>query len=187
MDLEVGQSDAVLLRDEAYNRVRKIDGIKTLQKAPILQFNSDGLPMVGLYIARDQGSALGDAVVGQPRFRCILTLGIAVVTKAVPAEGEHIADKLLSRIMQALLNDATFRKQFDGVTGYSRVNQFPAQGETFFAQVRCDLSIQYETDYPPLIVDDFEVIHFETDLETRPVGNTGVATPIHRQYDVPQV
>jgi hypothetical protein len=179
-------SEAIVLRDAAFERITRITEFKRRQKAPILQFGSDDLPAVSVYIARDQGSALGDLTAGEPRFRCILTLGIGVITFAKPEEAEASADLLLGKCVTTLLHDPTYIKMFDGVAGYNRANTFPREGETYFAQCRYDLMLQYETAFPPLVLDDLTEIRVTARVPTSDDNDPeGVADPISVRYTLP--
>ena len=48
---------------------------KTYRKTPMLQVSSGDLPLLGVYIMREQGTAAGDANHAEPDFQTTLTLG----------------------------------------------------------------------------------------------------------------
>jgi Uncharacterized conserved protein (DUF2190) len=51
---------------------------------------------------------------------------------------------------------------FEGITGATRRWVFPTEGETYFAELRLELTFRHRADYPPVIADDFKTFHVET-------------------------
>lgn len=63
---------------------------------------------------------------------------------------------------------------FEGVTQITRRNYWPSNGETYFAEVRLEMTFQVRVSYPPLIEDDYLGMR----LTTHQLGNGADAPAI---------
>lgn len=76
---------------------------------------------------------------------------------------------------------------FEGVMGATRRWMFPQDGETYFAELRLEITFRTRADYPPVITDDFELLRVTTAFPAGGSADQVAATPqIVRSYDIPQ-
>jgi len=169
----------------AYERVvAAITGFKTYRRTPILTIQPEDLPCLSIYKLRDREQALGESVTLEPRFIPYLHLGISgmIAASDVDQQLAWVATQLQS-VRIALYTDAKFIKLISGFESSDTRLMFSRVGETAVAEFQTELVIRLpESFWPPLVPDDFKMLHLTLQYPTPPHG----APVIERQWDIEQ-
>jgi hypothetical protein len=159
----------------------------TFRKTPMLQINKADLPIMGVYILREQRSADGDANVGVPKFLHHLTLGIAgAVSVESDAEGEFLGlEDTMTAIDEFLLRKKSWLDLIEGVVSMDRKSQYSKVGEVSLAEIRVEMVVQFRSQYEPVIEDDFLTMHVKTAYPTAATTDSEVLQ-VEAEFDIPQ-
>ena len=167
----------------------------TYTKNRALQVQPASLPLCGVYFLQEISSPDGDANAGEPRFKTRVTYGLTVLLINNDMEAvEYTLDLAAEAIRNGLFSDPTLYYNDDfKIEGYAfgtRKHNFGTtlENETPFAELqwelRCDLGV---LDYPPLVLDDLDLIHIKTAF---PLGGTeqeqADVQQVTAEYDLPQ-
>jgi len=160
---------------------------KTYRRTPALQVTPADLPVLGVYILREQFIPWGAANHAEPKFDTILTLGLSGGVNAETAEqNEHLElEEWMSELVETLLCNPKFVNLAQGITGMERKSQFAKVGETALFEIRIEMTLIYYSSYPPKVVDDLEVVHVETQYPDKEHADSGTQQ-ITRVYDIEQ-
>lgn len=71
---------------------------------------------------------------------------------------------------------------FEGVTQITRRNYWPANGETYFAEVRLEMTFQVRVSYPPVVEDDYLGMRLTTHQLGAGVDAPAIITVIDQAY-----
>lgn len=154
---------AIKLADEVFSRLQAVGGFTSYHRAPVTQVNPGDLPLLGVFLMRENMTADGDENAGEPHYIHRLTLGITGAISATAPEAQLIALELvMSQILEALLQDASLFNQewIDGIPSIDRRLNFTRIGETPLAEVQVELVIKYGSRWEPTVTDDFEAINY---------------------------
>lgn len=169
---------ATRIRDAAYDRLSAIPGYAKKRKTQVPQIQPEQLPSLSVYITGENLSPDGDGNVGEPRFEAETTIAISVV-RGFAENGELMGDidADVDAIEARLLSDPTFvgfgpGVLFEAITRISRRRLFPQQGETYFAELRLEMTFLTRVSYPPIVTDDLDRVR----ITTRQLGS-GPDTP----------
>jgi hypothetical protein len=160
---------------------------KTYRKTPMMQVTPADLPLLGVYILREQRTPMGDADHAEPRFKHALTLGFSGAVHAETDDQNTLYDleQVMSELDELLLTNPKFVNLCEGVTGMDRQSQYAKVGETTLFEIRVEMVVAFSSYFPPKVVDDLEVIHVDTQFPDKAHADSG--TPqIHREYDIQQ-
>ena len=160
---------------------------KTYRKTPMLQVVPADLPLLGVYIMREQRAPMGDANHAEPRFKHALTLGFA---GAVHADTEnqntlYELEQMMAELDEILLTNPHFVNLCEGVTGMDRQSQYAKIGETTLFEIRVEMVLAFSSYFPPKVVDDLNTIHVETRYPTVDADPAEIIQII-RQYELEQ-
>lgn len=154
---------AIRIATAAHDKLATYFGprFKAYRKSPMLQVQPTDLPMLGIYILREQGVPIGDANHTEPRFRNTLTLGISGAIQADTDNQNKLyqLEETMSEALDVLLTDPTFVILGEGFNGMDRQSQYAKVGETTLFEIRIELQTQYASWFPPKVVDDFNTLH----------------------------
>lgn len=157
---------ASMLATQAHDRLIAAFGprFKTYRKTPMLQVQPVDLPLLGVYIMREQGVPIGDANHTEPRFRSTLTMGISGAIWADTDDQNKLyqLEQTMSEVNDILLSDAKFVTLVEGFSGIDRQSQYAKVGEITLFEIRVELQMVYADWYPPKVVDDFNTLHVTT-------------------------
>ena len=160
-----------------------------------LQIQPASLPLCGVYFLQETGTPEGDANAGEPRFRVQARFGISVIVVNNDMEAaEYTLDLAAGAIRGGLFSDPTFYNndafQIQGFSFDSRRHNFgvTVDQETPFAELQLELVCDLGTiDYPPIVLDDLDIIHVKTAF---PLGGTqaeqDAVQQVSTEYDLPQ-
>jgi len=154
---------ATQIRDAAFNRIQKAMRVdfKSLRKAPFPTFQTDQLPALGVYLLREDMTPNGDPNVGEPNFKVEATLGISILDDASSEDVlDGRVDKLLDRVEDTLFKDGTFVRLrtpdaptgtplLEGFTRVTRTPTYHKDGESYYLEMRLQISCQFRCYYPP--------------------------------------
>jgi hypothetical protein len=181
---------AVQLATKAFEILSSTDGLAndftTFRRAPMLTVKSGDLPILGVYILREQRTADGDANAGVPKFVHRLTLGFSGAVNVETDEENKLTDleEVMTKLDDLLLTNAKFVSMTEGVLSMDRVSQYSKIGEISIAEIRVEMTVQFRSQYEPVIADDFKTLHI-TLRYPKPTTDNAVE-PIVREYDFPQ-
>lgn len=171
----------------AYERmVKAVDGFATYRRTPAMTMQPEDLPCLAIYLLGDREQALGNYNHGEPKFLERVTLGIAgmIAVTDVDAQLEWLANKvLLTRI--ALYTDPSFIELISGFEASVMKLVFERVGELPIAQYMMELTICFETIWPPLVLDDYLRLHLESRYPP-PETDPNVRPQIIRKWDIEQ-
>jgi hypothetical protein len=172
-------SDATAIRDMAFLMFERSPGYKTIRKTTVRQLQPDDLPALTFFIASEQMVPDGDANVGEPRFESTITIGISVTRGfSDPVELDGLVDVDVDLIEATLLTSTTFLSLFEACTGITRQRLYPQQGETYFAELRLQMSFLTRVHFDPVAPNDF----LDAVVRTRPLGTNPENDDIYNEY-----
>lgn len=160
---------------------------KTYRKTPMLQVTPKDLPLLGIYILREQRAALGAANHAEPKFKHTVTLGFSGAVHVETDEQNQLValEEMMSELDDILLTNPKFVILTEGFTGMDRQSQYAKVGETTLFEIRVELVFEFTSNFPPKVVDDFETLHVETQYPDEAHVDSG--TPqITRVYELEQ-
>ena len=150
-----------------------------------LQVTPADLPMLGVYILREQRRPMGSANHAEPKFKHELTLGFSGAVHAETDDQNKLdaLEQWMSEADDILLEDPTFVKLVEGFTGMDRKSQYAKVGETTLFEIRVEMNVQSRSNFPPRVPDDLKVIHVTTQFPDKAHADSG--TPqLEREYEI---
>jgi hypothetical protein len=161
-----------------------------------LPIQPQSLPLCGVYFINESGRPDGDANAGEPRFKTSVRYGFSVVIlNNDPEAAEYTLDLAYLALTGGLFSDPTLYNnanfQIEGYELGTRSHSFGNAGleqELPFVELRWELVCNLGTiDYPPLVLDNLDLIRIKTAF---PLGGTEyeqAGTPqVEAVYDLPQ-
>lgn len=159
----MADTHATVIHKAALSRLSTLTGFTTFRKSPMLHVDPKALPCLSVYLMRERMVAEGDANAGEPRFVHTVTLGISGACVASGANDQLDAlDTAMSSVLTKLLTDPKFIALVEGVESIDRRNVFEKAAETPLAEVQIEMVVSFRTDWPPVVEDDFKIMHVET-------------------------
>lgn len=192
------RSYPMLLRDGILDRVKAMPYFAnfTFSSNKMLQIQAQSLPFCGVYLIQETMSPDGDADAGEPRFRTMVRIGFSVIiVNNDPDAAEYQLDRAMQALTGGLFSDPTLyhndQFQIQGYVAGIRNHVFGAAGadnETPIAELRFELTCDLGTiDYPPIVLDDLEVIHVKTSFPTDGTAAEKAAVQqVVNEYDLDQ-
>ena len=166
-------TDAIRLRTAITERLEALPdlGVRSVQNQPLPQAQPDELPALLVVIIGETLTPDGDANHGPPRFEGETVIGISLVEGfETPERLDGDVDEKITLIETALLTDPTFTRAtdrtksigdperepyFEAIARMERQRLFPADGETYFSELRLAITFLKRVSYEPLIPDDY--------------------------------
>lgn len=160
---------------------------KTYRLTPMLQVQPGDLPILGVYLLREQRAQDGHANHTEPHFKHTLTLGFSGGVHVETDKQTELPaiEEWMSELDDVLLSDPRFVNLTEGITAMDRVAQFAKVGETTLYEIRVEMAMEFSSRFPPVIVDDFNTLHVTTQFPDKAHVDSG--TPqITREYELDQ-
>jgi hypothetical protein len=177
-----------MVATQAYDKLTLAFGprFKTYRKTPMMQVTPADLPLLGVYILREQRTPMGDANHAEPKFKHSLTLGFS---GAIHAETDdqnkyYQLEQAMSEVDDVLLTDPKFVKLVEGVTAMDRQSQYAKVGETTLFEIRVEMVMEFSGWFDPVVVDDFNTLHVT--LQYPPDVDPATRMEIIRIYEMNQ-
>lgn len=128
------------------------------------------LPALLVYTLQQSERSIAEG--GHPVFRCNQRLAIEIVACVENDEQslDDVIDDLCEKVLAATLRNPAFCDKFEQINGLETEIEFGDEGEKPFAAARLTFDLQYVTQYPPIIEDEFETLH----LKVQPTDPEGV-------------
>jgi hypothetical protein len=160
---------------------------KTYRKTPALQVRPEDLPLLGVYILRETREAWGAANHAEPKFMHMLTMGFSGAVHGETDEQNQLLqlEEWMSELDDILLSDPKFVKLTGGVQSMDRQSQYAKIGETTLYEIRVEMVIPFQSNFPPRVDDMLERIHVETRYPS-PDTDPAAVIQIVREYDMDQ-
>lgn len=158
---------------------------KTYRNTPMLQVQPGDLPVLGVYILREQRVQDGQANQTVPHFKHTLTLGFSGALHVETDKQNELSDleETMSDLDDMLLCEPRFVTLVEGVTAMDRTSQYAKVGETTLYEIRVEMQMEFSSRFEPTIVDDLKVIHITTQFPDQAHVDSG--TPqIEREYEI---
>jgi len=158
---------------------------KTYRNTPMLQVVPDDLPLLGVYILREKRTAWGNANHSAPKFQHEVTLGFAGAIHANTDDQNRLyaLEEMMSELDDVLLTNPRFVNLTAGVESMDRQSQYAKVGETTLYEIRVEMVIIFQSDFPPRVDDWLEKVHVTTQFPDKAHVDSG--TPqIEREYDL---
>jgi len=183
-------TDATAIRDAIVDRLKTLPGYKKPpRKVPLPQQQPNDLPQLSVFIMGERLTPDGDAGAGEPSFVSEVTIGISDMRGfATPMVLDGQNDAAVDLIETRLLTDPTFVRGadlskaednparwplFEAVTGITRRRVYPQDGETYFAELRLEMTFRTRVDFPPIVPDELHSIA----VTLKPPGEPAPAEP----------
>jgi hypothetical protein len=197
-------SEAFVVRDKIMARLRAMtffNGFTKFSTNTSEQIQPENVPFLGVYFINEDMTPDGDANVGEVKFKSSATYGISVVVQNNDAAAaENKLDAAWAAFSKIFIDPTLYNWKNVGkpnevaIQAYTRGNRSHVFGSVGkenaipIAEMRfnltCDLGV---IDYPPVIDDDFLLIHVKTQY---PGGDTQADIDNRQQtevqYDIPQ-
>ncbi|WP_342106298.1 hypothetical protein [Methylobacterium sp. SI9] len=150
------------IREAIIQRLSDLPGYKALpRRVPLPQLQPTDLPRLSVFIMGERLTPDGDAGASEPHFVTEITIGISDMrgfATAIVLDGQN--DAAVDAIEERLLCDPSFTRKgpdalFEAVTGITRRRIYPQDGETFFAELRLEMTFRLRVDFPPFVPDRF--------------------------------
>jgi hypothetical protein len=194
---------AMQVRDGILERIKVMEFFTNPDISPAFKYTKNralsvqpsSLPICGVYFLQESSTPEGDANTGEPRFRTSVRYGLTIMLVSNDMEAaEYTLDLAAEAIRGGLFSDPTFYNnddfQIQGFTFGMRRHNFGAtlENETPFAELQWELICDLGTiTYPPLVLDDLDIIHVKTAF---PLGGTqeelDAVQQVETEYDLPQ-
>lgn len=153
---------ATEIREAVIARLSDLPGYKKLpRRVPLPQQQPSDLPQLSVFIMGERLTPDGDANAAEPSFVTEITIGISdmrgfATTDVLDGQNDTAVDAIEER----LLCDPSFTTKgpdalFEAVTGITRRRLYPQDGETYFAELRLEMTFRLRVDYPPNVPDAF--------------------------------
>lgn len=134
---------------------------------PALPVQPEDIPLCGVYLLKEDMGPDGDANHGEPRFIHTVAVGFSVwIQNNVPGAAEDKLDRAFMAIFKGLMSDSTLYNndewEIESFQRGSRTHHYGSVGstnETPIAEVRFDLTFNFRTYWPPVVVDAFKTMH----------------------------
>jgi hypothetical protein len=157
---------AIQIADEAFALLSTglAASFTSFRRTPMLTAESKDLPVLGVYILREQRTALGDSNAGVPKFQHRLTLGFSGAIKVESDEENQLTDleDVMSQIDDLLLRAPAFVNLTEGIDSMDRLSQYAKIGEVSVAEIRIEMVLTWKEEFEPIIPDDLNVVHITT-------------------------
>lgn len=163
MTPEIEIRDATVQR---LSRLSRYGSPARIRKSFLLPTKDSEVPCALVYFAGSSMTAEGDANAGEPTFVHSLRLVVSSLIKANASEAlDGELDEAASEILDTLLSDASWLRLFDGVPQIERSYQLAADEpkRLVMAEARTIFTIEFRTEWPPVVVDDFAAVTIRTD------------------------
>ena len=152
---------ATRIRDAIATRLGTLPGyVGSVRKTPVPQLQPDKLPSLAVWTLTERLGPDGDANAGEPRFVSEITIGISDTRGfADPAVLDGSIDDAVDLIEATLLSDPSFvgfggAPFFEAVSGVTRRRLYPQDGETYFVELRLEMTFVVRVGFDPVVPDD---------------------------------
>lgn len=176
------------IRDAIIARLGDITGkYKKVRKTPVPPLQPDQVPALLVFVMDCVGSPDGDGNAGPIAFLQSDTIAISVVRGFDDPEVlEGALDAEVDDIKTRLLTDPYFTQAgpsalWESIATINRRWYFPKSGETYFAELRLEITFRSREVFEPAIVDDFHGVS----MTARPLANPN-APLISKHFNPPQ-
>jgi hypothetical protein len=134
---------------------------KTYRKTPMLQVQPSDLPLLGVYILREQRIPMGNANHAEPKFKHTLTMGFSGAVHADTDDQNKLyqLEETMSELDDILLTNPKFVTLVEGFTGMDRQSQYAKVGETTLFEIRVEMQMEFSGWFDPLVEDLFNTLH----------------------------
>ena len=159
---------------------------KTYRKSPMLQVTPADLPLLGVYILREQRTPMGSANHAEPKFKHSLTLGFSGGVHAETDDQNKLyqLEEAMSEVDDILLTNPKFVNLVEGFTGMDRTSQYAKVGETTLFEIRVEMVMEFSGWFDPVVVDDFNTLHLT--MQYPPDVDPDTVMQIIRIYEMNQ-
>ncbi|HEV8503714.1 MAG TPA: hypothetical protein VGR63_19235 [Casimicrobiaceae bacterium] len=157
---------------------------RTYRKTPMLQVNPGDLPLLGVYILREQRTPMGNANHAEPKFKHSLTLGFSGAVHADTDDQNKLyqLEETMSEVDDILLTDPKFVNLTEGITAMDRQSQYAKVGETTLFEIRVEMQVEFSGWFPPVVLDDFDTLRVT--LQYPPDVDPATVLQIIRIYEI---
>lgn len=175
-------SDASVLHDRLLSRAESLNIFTTIIPTEMQQVQPEQLPLAAIFFREEMMQEDGDG--GEPHFLVNATYGIQLVFALTDEEELRSSiDAAMMALISAILTDPVTLRPIERVVRLRRRIHYTFKQEMPAAHADAEIVFQYHNDWPPVVLDDLEVIHITT--KHPPDASPGTPT-IEREYDVTQ-
>ena len=147
---------AMTVQDAIKAAATKIGGFKNLFDTPMETVQPRDLPALAVFIVEEDMRSAGNGMAGEPRFIHDLAIGVQAVLVSSDAEDQRIrVMAALGRLDQAILTDQPTLQLIENVQSIRRTFKYERVAEVPIVQLNELIHISYESDWPPIVVDDY--------------------------------
>jgi hypothetical protein len=148
-------------------------GYGAVRRTPVAPLQPSDLPALTVYVISESLTPDGDGNAGELRFIATSTIGISLVRGFTdPATLDASIDVDLDKIETGLFTDPSFVHfgadgYFESISNMTRRRLYPQSGETYFAELRLEISFVNRIGFDPVIPDHYKGMS----LTTNPLNN----------------
>jgi hypothetical protein len=155
----------------------------TYRLTPMLQVQPGDLPILGVYLLREQRIEDSQANQGEPAFKHTMTLGFSGGALVDTEKQELLPslENMMSELDDVLLTNPTFIILTEGIVSMDRTAQFAKVGETTLYEIRVEMSLQFSSRWEPIVPDMLEKVVVDTQFPDAEHADSGTMQ-IHREY-----
>jgi len=150
-------SQAAAIRDAmATALIGLLPGYTEIRRVAFRQLQPTDIPCATVIRGDEVMSADEDATAGPPHFVHETTIHVSLLRgfgDALALDGQIDADADV--VLARLLRDPVLNLMFEGIDSVRRTRNFPQQGETYFVELRLEITVRYRSEWAPVIPDDF--------------------------------
>ena len=176
-------TDATAIRDAIFVLLQTLPGYTRVRKTPVRQLQPTDCPALTIVMGDEVANADEDATAGPPHFVHEATYHVSVLRAFDdPDTLDGKIEDDCAAIQNLLLRNVGLNQMIEGITSMRRSRAFPQQGETYFVELRLELTVQFRTIWNPVTPDAFTGM----DVDSLPVGATVYppSEPVHLTIDV---
>ena len=149
------------IRDEMASVIEGMSDFAKVARTQMPTFQPTDLPLAQVFVMAETLEPDGDENVGAPAFKASAIIAVSVVRGFDdPAALDGSIDADCDAVEAALLENPGFVRHgkdalFEGVSRIQRRRLFPKDGETYFAELRLELTFDYRVLFEPKVDDDY--------------------------------
>lgn len=175
-------TQAAQIRDAIYDLLMPLPGFVKVRKVVQRQLQPEETPCITVLRGDENLAADEDATAGPPHFVHDATFHVSIIRgfdDPVVLDGR--SDDDMDLVQETLLRNPDLIGMFEGIVAIRRSHAWPQVGDAYYVELRLELTVQYRSEWEPIIPDDFQT----AEITIVPFGDVE-ASQITTIIDLPQ-
>lgn len=147
------------IRDQIFTLLSGLPGYSKVRKVAQRQLQPEDMPCISVIRGDEVMSPDGDAVTGPPHFVHEATFHISIIRGSgdpVVTDGQSDAD--MDLVQETLLRSPALMALFEGITSVRRTQDWPQEGDTYYTELKLEITVQYRSIWNPVFTNDLNEI-----------------------------